>query len=114
MAEAEERMFNHGEALEEQRRAEQAAEAEGRRVQQMELILQIADLERDQDRSTNRLRRMSHQTLSTFNIEGLETVYIATTELNSQLNERINDWADLLDKDEAGESIYPARGMPEF
>ena len=64
MAKAEERMLNHEDALEEQRRAaERAAEAEERRLQRMELTLQIADLERDWDRSTNRLRRMSHQTL---------------------------------------------------
>ena len=64
MAEAEERMLNHEEALEEQRRlSEQAAEAKEIRVQRKELILQIADLEREQDRSTNRLQRMSNQTL---------------------------------------------------
>ena len=64
MTEAEERMFNPEEALEEQRRAELAAEVEGRRVQRMELILQIADLERERDRCTNRLRRMCNQSLS--------------------------------------------------
>ena len=87
MAEAEERMLNQEAALEEQRRlAEEAAEAEQRRLQRMELILQIADLERDQDRSTNRLRRMSRQTLSRCNFDGLENLFIATTELNSRLN----------------------------
>ena len=40
-------MLCQNEALEEQRRLAEAAEAEKIRVQQMELILQIADLERE-------------------------------------------------------------------
>ena len=79
----------------------------------MELITQIADLEREQDKYTNRLRRLNHQTLSRFNFEGLENTFIVTTDLNSRLNLRINDWVDLLDSDEEGNPIYPQRRMPE-
>ena len=101
MAEAEQEMFNQENAHEEQRRnAQEAAEAEQRRLQRMDLILQIADLERERDKITNRLRRMSCQTLSRFNFEGFENTFIATTDLNSRLNSRINDWADLLEIDE--------------
>ena len=48
MAEAKARMLNEEAALEEQRRlAAEAADVEQRRLQRMELILQIADLERE-------------------------------------------------------------------
>ena len=57
---------------------------------------------------------MSRQTLSRFNFEGLENLFIATTDLNSRLNSRINDWADLLESDEDGNTVYPPRGMPEY
>ena len=114
MAEVEQGMINQENALEEQRRnAEEAAEAEQRRLQPMELITQIADLEREWDKNTNRLRRMNCQTLSRFNFEGLENTFIVTTDLNSRLNLRINDWADILESDEEGNPIYPDRGMPE-
>ena len=97
MAKVEQGMINQKNALEEQRRyAEEANEAEQRRLQHMELILQIADLERERDKNTNRLRRMNCQTLSRFNFGGLENTFIVTTDLNSRLNLRINDWADLL------------------
>ena len=92
MAEVEHGRINQENSLEEQRRnAEEAAEAEQRRLQRMELITQIADLEREQDKYTNRLRRLNCQTLSRFNFESLESTFITTTDLNSRLNSRIND-----------------------
>ena len=49
MAEIEQGMIDQENALEEQRRnAEEATEAEQRRLQRMELIVQIANLERRQ------------------------------------------------------------------
>ena len=48
MAEVEQGIIDQENALEEQQRnAEEAAEAEQRRLQRMELIVQIADLERE-------------------------------------------------------------------
>ena len=94
MAEVEQGRINQENALEEQRRKTEemaTAEAEQRRLQQMELITQIADLERERDKFTNRLRRLNHQTLTRFNFEGLENTFITTTDLNSRLNLRIND-----------------------
>ena len=114
MAEAEERMLNPEEALEEQRRAELAAEAKERRVQPMELILQIADLEHDSDRITNKLRRMCNQSLSRFNFSRMEDLYIGLIELNTTLRLKVNDWEELLETHESGEPVYPARGMPEY
>ena len=78
-------------ALEEQRRinketAAAAAEAEAIMGQQMELITEIDCLERERDKVTNRLRRLSRQTLIRTNFQDLEDAYIATTNLNSRLN----------------------------
>ena len=111
--------INQDNVLEEQRRnaeetAAAAAEAEIIKLQRMDLITQIADLEKERDRFTNRLRRLNRQTLTRFNFEGLEGTFISTTNLNSRLNSRINDWADLLESDEDGDPIYPDRGLPEY
>ena len=109
MTEVGQERINQDNVLEEQRRnAEEtaaAAEAEAIRLQRMDLITQIADLEKERDRFTNRLRRLNRQTLTRFNFEGLEDTFISTTNLNSRLNSRINDWAD---------PIYPDRGLPEY
>ena len=70
--------------------------------------------EREKGKVTNRLRRLSHQSLIRFNFQDLEDAYIATTNLNSRLNSRINDWADLLDTNEDGDPIYPDQGVPGY
>ena len=119
MTEVHQERINQDNVLEEQRRnaeetAAAAAEAEAIRLQHMDLITQIADLERERDRFTNRLRRLNRQTLTRFNFEGLEDTFITTTNLNSRLNSRINDWADLLESNEDGDPIYPDRGLPEY
>ena len=50
---------------EEQRRIlEENAQREQTRIQRMEIIQEITDLERERDRTTNRLRRSCNQTLS--------------------------------------------------
>ena len=107
MAEAEE-MLHQEEALEEH---EGLAEVEGRRLQWMEVITQIADLERERDRFTNRLRRRCNQTLSRFHFGRMEELYISLIDLDSALSLKISDWEELLETDQ---SVYPARGMPEF
>ena len=63
MAEVDQGSINQENALEEQQKnAEEtaAAEAEEKRLQQMELITQIADLERERYKFTNRLGRLNH------------------------------------------------------
>ena len=119
MTEVGQERINQENALEEQRRnAEEtdaaATEIEAIRLQRMELITPIADLERERDKFTNRLRRLNCQTLTRFNFQGLEDTYITTTNLNSRLNSRINDWPDLLDTNEDRDPIYPDRGVPEY
>ena len=64
MTEVGQERINQDNVLEEQRRnAEEtaAAEAEAIRLQRMDLITQIADLEKERDRFTNRLRRLNHK-----------------------------------------------------
>ena len=84
------------------------------RVQRMEVIQEIADLERERDRTTNRLRRSCNQTLTKFNFGRMEDLYIALMDLDSRLSLRINNWEEMLDSDESGNPIYPDRGMPEY
>ena len=45
---------------------EEAAQEEQRRNQRVEIIQEIADLERERDKTTNKLRRASGQTLTRF------------------------------------------------
>ena len=111
MAEADEEMLCQQEVLQEQERLQ---EAEERRVCRMEMICQIADLERDRDWTTNRLRRFCNQPISRFNFTRMENSYIGLLELDSALSERISDWEDLLDTDESGNPTYPGRGQPEY
>ena len=59
------RMLNQ----EEQRRIlEENAQREHTRIQGMEIIQEIAGLDRERDRTTNRLGRSCNQTLSKFNL----------------------------------------------
>ena len=44
----------------------------------MELITQIAVLEKERDKFTNGLIRLNRQTLTRFNFEGLEDTFITT------------------------------------
>ena len=105
------RMLNQ----EEQRRIlEENAQREQTRIQRMEIIQEITDLERERDRTTNRLRRSCNQTLSKFNFGRMEDLYIALMDLDSRLSLRINDWEELLNSDESGNPIYPDRGISEY
>ena len=109
MAEAEEMLRQQ--VLEEQ---EQLEQAEQRIVRHMELILQIADLEQDRDRSTNCLRRFCNQSITRFNFTRMEDSYIGLLELDTTLCLWISDWEDLLEAYEAGNPVYLARGQPEY
>ena len=92
---------------EERKILEENAQREQTRIQRMEIIQEIADLERERDRTTNRLRRSCNQTLSKFNFGRMEDLYIALMDLDSRLSLRINDWEELLDSDKSGNPIYP-------
>ena len=73
----------------------------------MEIMQLVADLERDRDRSVNRLRRFSSQTISKFTFSRIEDAYITLLNLDSELNLRISEWEDLLDLNEDGTPEYP-------
>ena len=108
------RLFNEEAVQEEQRRIlEENAQREQRRIQRVEIIQEIANLERERDKSTNKLRRASCQTLTRFNFGVLEDLFVRTAHLNSRLISRINDWEDLLETDPEGNLQYPPLGMPE-
>ena len=101
-AQAEQRRQNDEGAQEEQRRFIEDAQRERRKIQRKEIIQEIADLERERDKSTNKLRRISCQALTRFNFGVLEDLFVGTAHLNSRLISRINDWADLLETDLEG------------
>ena len=100
------------EAMDQQRVLNEQTEAqrEQTRIQRVEIIQEIADLERDRDKNTNKLRRASRQTLTRFNFIALEDLFVTTAQLNLRLISRINDWEDLLDTDPEGNPLYPPLG----
>lgn len=79
----------------------------------MEVIREIADLERERDKQVNKTRRMSCPTITRNTLSGLEEKYIRLKDLHSRFPSKVNNWIDFLDTDEEGDPIYPARGMPE-
>ena len=79
----------------------------------MEIIQEIADIERERDKTTNKLKRASCQTLTRFNFGVLEDHFVRIAHLNSRIISRINDWEDLLETDPEGNPQYPPLGMPE-
>ena len=107
-------MLNEEAAQEEQRRLlQEDAQRHQRMIQRVEIIQEIADLERERDKTTNKLRRASCQTLTRFNFGVLEDLFLRTTHFNSRLISRINDWEDLLETDQDGNPQYPPLGIPE-
>ena len=79
----------------------------------IELIRELADLERERDKQVNKTKRMCHQTITRNTFSGLEQEYIILKDLHTRSPSKVNDWIDLLDADEEGNPIYPARGMPK-
>ena len=78
----------------------------------MEVICKIQDLEK-RDRQVKKIRRMAQQSITRNSFSGLEQEYIQLKDLHARFPSRVNNWIDLLDTDEEGNPIYPARGMPE-
>ena len=79
----------------------------------MDIICELADLERERYKQVNKTRGMSRQTITRNTFSGLEEEYIRLKDLHSRFPSKVNDWIDLLDTDKEGDPIYPARGMPE-
>ena len=79
----------------------------------METIQELADLQRERDKEVTKLKRRIRQTITLFNFNELENIYIHIRDISSRFNAKIDDWTELLDENEEGEPIYPERGMPE-
>ena len=97
-------------ALEEQQRLNKESAADAA-TESETIIAEIGVLERERDKITSRLKRKSCQILTRFNFQDLEDAHITTIDLYSRLNSRIKDWADLLEIDEDGDTIYPNQGV---
>ena len=107
-------MLNEEAIWEEHRRIlEENAQREWTRLQRVEIIQEIADIERERDKTTNKLKKASCQTLTRFNFRVLEDLFVRTAHLNSRIISRINNWEDLLETDPKGNPQYPPLGMPE-
>ena len=81
--------------------------------QRMEIIRELADLERERDKEANKLRRKACQTILRINFSQLEEGYVCVKGLHDRFTSRIDDWIELLETNEDGEPTYPQRGMPE-
>ena len=100
--------------LQEEERLEQEAELRQMMDQIMELICQIADLERTRDQGVNRLRRLINRDITIVNFSLIEEHYTNLLNVNNDLTARILEWEDLLEVDDQGVTVYPDRGHPEF
>ena len=100
-------------ALEEQQRLNEESAADAA-TESETIIAEIGILERERDKITSRLKRKSHQILTQFNLQDLEDTHIATINLYSRLNSRIEDWADLLETNEGGDTVYTNQGVFEY
>ena len=97
--------------MNEEQRIQAEAALQDRRL---DLVQQIADLEKAWDLSVNRLRRLINRNISVVNFSIIEENDRNLQNINADLNSRILDWEDLLQADEEGNPIYPDRGQPEF
>ena len=76
----------------------------------MEVICELADLERERDKEANKLRRKARQTILRINFS---QGYVRVKGLHDRFTSRIDDWIELLETDEDSEPTYPQRGMSE-
>ena len=85
-------------AHQEQERLNQGHAADAA-IQSEALLAEIGILERERDRISCRLKRKSRQVPTRLNFQDVEDTHIATIDLYTRLNSRIEDWADLLEID---------------
>ena len=81
--------------------------------QRMDVIQELADLERERDKEANKLRRRARQTILRINFSQLEEGYARVKEIHDRFTSKREDWIELLGTNEDGEPTYPQRGMPE-
>ena len=90
--------------MNEEQRIQAEAALQDRRL---DLVQQVADLEKARDLSVNRLRRLINRNISVVNFSIIEENFRNLQNINVDLNSRILDWEDLLQTDEEGNPIYP-------
>ena len=90
--------------MNEEQRIQAEAALQDRRL---DLVQQVADLEKARDLSVNRLRRLINRNISVDNFSIIEENFRNLQNINADLNSRILDWEDLLQTDEEGNPIYP-------
>ena len=90
--------------MNEEQRIQAEAALQDRRL---DLVQQVADLEKARDLSVNRLRRLINRNISVVNFSIIEENFRNLQNINADLNSRILDWEDLLQTDEEGNPIYP-------
>ena len=100
--------------INQEERLQEEVELRQRMDQRIELIRQIADLERARDQGVNRLRRLVSRDITIVNFTLIEEHYNNLLNTNNNLISRILEWEDLLEVDEEGSTIYPDHGRPEF
>ena len=81
--------------------------------QRMDVIQELADLERERDKEANKLRRRARQTILRINFSQLEEGYARVKEIHNRFTSKREDWIELLGTKEDGEPTYPQRGTPE-
>ena len=105
------RLNDEGAQIEQRRLDDEGAQIERRlireaqmerRIQRIKIIQEMADIEREREKGTNKLKRIGRQTITRFNFGVLEELYAGTVLLNSRFISKINDWADLLVTDPEG------------
>ena len=57
----------------------------------MEIIRELADLEREKDKQVNKLRRKARQTISRINFSELEEGYICVRNVHSRFISKVDD-----------------------
>ena len=64
--------------------------------QRMDVIQDLAGIEREREKEANKLRRWSHQTILTINLSQLGEGYGAIKEIYNRFTSKRGDWIELL------------------
>ena len=68
--------------------------------QKMDVIWELADLERERDNKANKLRRRALQTILRINFSQLEEGYARVKEIHDRFTSKREDWIELLSTNE--------------
>ena len=81
--------------------------------QTMDVIQDLAGVEREREKEANKLRRRFRQTILTINLSQLGEGYAAIKEIYNRFTSNRGDWIELVGTKGDGEPTYPQRGMSE-